>query len=201
MKTRPALLAIALCLTCLAGCESGGHFTLFGYSTRPPFDADIRTVYVPIALNTTYLRNVEFELTKAVINELNMRSGAPKVTSDRNRADTELELKVVQNRKNTVIINQNGEPRDVEIGYTIEVVWRDLRPGHVGDILSNPQRFDPNELPLPGDLKAAAPNAVPLLVTPTTQYAIELGGSHASAQSQAVRRAAMQIVNMMEIRR
>ncbi|MBI3821635.1 MAG: hypothetical protein HY289_03035 [Planctomycetes bacterium] len=198
---RHVVIAVAFGLACLSGCESGGHFTIFGYTTKPPFDPEIRTVFVPAALNTTYLRGIELELTKAVITELNGRSGAPKVTSDRNRADTELVLKVVQNRKSTILINQNGEARDVEFGFYVEVIWRDLRAGHVGDILSNPRRFDPNELPLPGDPKATAPNAIPLLVTPSAPYVPEIGGSQATAQAQAARRAAAQIVNMMEIRR
>jgi hypothetical protein len=54
-------------LLCLSGCESGGNFSLFGYTTQPPFDCNIRTVYVPIAQNTTYMRGIEQELTKAEI--------------------------------------------------------------------------------------------------------------------------------------
>jgi hypothetical protein len=183
-------------LACLPGCENGGHFTLFGYTTQPPFDPDIRTVYVPIALNTTYLRGVEFDLTKEVVRALG--TSPYRVTSDRCRADTELIMKVVANGKSTVLLNQLGEARDVETRINIEVEWRDLRPGHLGDILSNPKRFDPNEPPLPGDIKASPPKAIPLLVTPTGTYVPELGGSNTTAQFQAVRRAAMQIVNMME---
>jgi hypothetical protein len=184
-------------LACLSGCESGGHFTLFGYTTKPPFDCDIRTVYVPIAQNATYLRGIEFELTKAVVNALG--TTPYKVTSDRTRADTELVMKVVANGKSVVLLNQLGENRDTEVRVNIEVVWRDLRPGHTGDILSNPKRFDPKEEPLPGDLPAKAPVAVPLLVTPNAMYTPELGGSNTSAQAQIVNRAAKQIVNMMEV--
>jgi hypothetical protein len=186
-------------LACLTGCENGGHFTLFGYTSRPPFNDSIHSVYVPIATNYTYLRGIEFDLTRAVINELNSRAGAPKIVSDRNLADTELILKVDLNRKSTILSNQVGLPRDVEIGFKIDVVWRDLRPGHQGDILTNPKRFDPNELPLPGDLKPNPPAAVPLSVMPTASYVPELGGSFASAQAEAVRKAARQIVNMMEV--
>ena len=122
-----------------------------------------------------------------------------RLTSDRNRADTELEMKIVHNRKSTINFNQLGETRDVELGLNVEVVWRDLRPGHTGDILSNPKRFDPKVLPLPGEPPAAAPGPVPLLVTPTATYIPELGGSTLSANQKAVNRAARQIVNMMEV--
>jgi hypothetical protein len=198
MKTVCRALCLLLPgLACLAGCENGGHFTLFGYTTRPPVDCDIRTVYVPIALNTTYLRGVEFELTKEVVRALG--TSPYRVTSDRNRADTELIMKVVSNGKSSVLLNQLGEARDVEVRINIEVEWRDLRPGHTGDILSNPKRFDPNEAPLPGDVKPSPPKAIPLLVTPSATYVPELGGSNTTAQLQGVQRAARQIVNMMEV--
>jgi len=198
MKTVCRALCLLLPgLACLSGCENGGHFTLFGYTTQPPFDCDIRTVYVPIALNTTYLRGVEFDLTKEVVRALG--TSPYRVTSYRNCADTELIMKVVSNGKSVVLLNQLGEARDVEVRINIEVEWRDLRPGHTGDILSNPKRYDPNEAPLPGDVLPSPPNAIPLLVTPSATYVPELGGSNATAQLQSVQRAARQIVNMMEV--
>ena len=185
-------------LACLTGCESGGHFTLLGYTTKPPFDESIRSVYVPIPLNVTYAKNLEFELQLAVLNELNSRAGAPRVTSNRNCADSELVMKIVTPRKTTILLNQLGEARDVELGLNIEVVWRDLRAGHVGDILSNPKRFDPKELPLPGELPAKAPEPIPYLVTPAASYVPELGGSNLTTQTMIARNAARQVVNMME---
>jgi Lipopolysaccharide-assembly len=190
------IIAWSLLLPALAGCENGGHFTLFGYTTQPTFDPNIRSVYVPIAQNTTYIRGIENELTAAVIRELG--TSPIRVISDRNRADTELIMKVVATTKSVIIPNQLGENRNAEKTLTIEVVWRDLRPGHTGDILSNKKRFDETELPLPGELRATAPVAVPLLITPTASYVPELGGSNASAQFQLVNKAATQIVHMME---
>lgn len=184
-------------LACLSVCESGGHFTLFGYTTRPPVDESIRNVYVPTPENVTYHRWIEAELHRAVVRELG--TSPYRVTSNRSCADTELLMKVVGSRKNVILQNQLGETRDAEIGLEIEVVWRDLRPGHAGDILSNRKRFDPNELPLPGESPAKAPTAVPLRLTPTATYVPELGGSNASANALAVSRAARQVVQMMEI--
>jgi hypothetical protein len=198
MKNARRIVCLLLpALVCLTGCENNGHFTLFGYTTQPPFDCDIRTVYVPIAKNDSYLRDVEFDLTREVVRALG--TSPYRVTSDRNHADTELLMKVTYPRKSTILLNQLGEARDVEIGINVEVEWRDLRPGHQGDILSNPKRFDPNLEPLPGFAKDVAPKAIPLLVTPAVTYVPELGGSNATAQLQACRTAARQIVNMMEV--
>lgn len=74
-----------------------------------------------------------------------------------------------------------------------------MRPGKGGDILTNPKRFDPNLHPLPGEAAPQAPAAVPLLITPTATYAPELGSSNATAERDAVVKAARQIVNMMEV--
>ena len=195
-------IALYVCLTALfglVGCEGGGHFTLFGYTTKPPFDADIRSVYVSISENTTYRRDIEFDLTKAVIHELGMRAGAPRVVSRREVADSELSMKIVTFRKNTILINELGENRQAELGVNVEVVWKDLRPGKGGDFLTNPKRFDPNLPLLPGEAVPKAPPAIPLLITPTATYAPELGSSNATAEREAVLKAARQIVNMMEV--
>src|SRR5436190_20859385 len=77
----------------LAGCRSSGDFTLFGYSTKPPFDCGIRTVHVPVfksqMIETTPYRDMEVSLTSAVVKEINTRTPW-KVSSDREKADTEL---------------------------------------------------------------------------------------------------------------
>ncbi len=200
-RFRRAWIIVALAALCaLAGCESGGHFTIFGYTTKPPFDPNIRTVYVPIPQNASWMKNIEFDLEQAVLTELGMRAGAPRVTSDRNRADTELIMKITNpTTKNVIIFNQLGETRNAELGIQIEVIWRDLRPGHVGDILSNKKRFDPEQKPLPGEAAATAPGPVPYLVTPRAQYIPELGQSNNSANVMAARSGAKQIVNMMEM--
>lgn len=190
-----ALLLPALVCS-LAGCENGGHFTFLGYTTQPTFDTTIQTVYVPMAQNVSYRPDIEFDLTRLVVRELGQ--SPYRVTSDRARADTELVMKIINRNKSVVIQNQLGETRDAEYSIVVEVVWRDLRPGRVGDILSNPKRFDPNEKPLPGEPVAKAPPAVPILVTPTGSAVAELGGSTTSAEWQAMARAAVQIVSMME---
>ena len=77
----------------------------------------------------------------------------------------------------------------------VELVWRDLRPGCTGSILSADRR--PEEVlaqgPIPG-----APPPPPALVSPQATFVPELGGSITSAQKQLVDRAAIQIVSMME---
>ena len=190
-------LALVPALLCLAGCQDGGHFSLLGYTTQPTFDTSIRTVYVPIAENITYKRGIEFDLTRAVVRELGL--SPYRVVSDRSKADTELVMKVMVNRKTLLLQNQLGETRDADIWLVVSVIWKDLRPGRGGDILSNPKRFDATEAPLPGFPVATAPSAVPILITPNANYVPELGGSNTSAEQRAINQAARQVVNMMEV--
>src|ERR1700686_2594534 len=121
---RALCLLLPPALAFLSGCDGGGHFTFLGYTTQPPFNTDIRTVYVPIAQNTTYLRDVEFDLTREVVRALG--TSPYRVTSNRNCADTELLMKIVANGKSVILMNQYGENRNAELRINVEVEWRDL---------------------------------------------------------------------------
>jgi hypothetical protein len=202
--TRTACLLAALLA---AGCQGGGHVNLFGYSTAPPFDPDIKTVYVPVfknaAFQTTPYRGLEVDITKAVVRELGSRPGAPKVISDPERADTELIGQLLKIEKRELNRNQQNHARELEIIYTCSVVWRDLRTGRV---LSNrrpakadpqaPIPFDPTLPPRPDPPVTELP--FPVTVTSTGRILHELGETNASASKMAVDQLARQIVNMME---
>src|ERR1043166_8114321 len=145
-----ALLTLALEL---AGCPSTGHLNLFGYTTEPNYDPSIQTVYVPIAKNDTLRRGLEFYLTQAVIHEIGSKTPF-RIVSCPEGADTELDLKIATWRKNMIIATQTNQVRQGEIGLGVEVVWKDLRPGKIGEVLSNPKATLPKEPPLPGIAQA-----------------------------------------------
>ena len=62
---RLLLARSVICGLTLASCESGGHFTALGYTTKPNYDPCIKSVYVPIFENKTFRRGLEFDLTRA----------------------------------------------------------------------------------------------------------------------------------------
>ncbi|HEY8505380.1 MAG TPA: LPS assembly lipoprotein LptE, partial [Gemmataceae bacterium] len=103
--TRRAFLTGAVLGLC-AGCTSDGHFSVLGYSTKPLYDEDIRTVYVPIFQNRVFqtgpYRGLEFQLTRALIREIEANTPF-KVVSDPCRADTELLGTVLTLTKGTVL--------------------------------------------------------------------------------------------------
>lgn len=193
---------MVLAASLLTGCESGGHFTLFGYSTRPNYDCDIKTVFVPIFQNVTFRKYIEFQLTQAVVREIEAKTPY-KVVSCREQADTELIGKIVNHRKTLINFNQVGEIREAENSIAVELIWRDLRPGHTGDLLSKEwKREDPNLESKEDEARRLGkpiPTAPPVIVAPVNSFIPELGGSLASANKQLVDRIAVQIVSMMEV--
>jgi hypothetical protein len=185
-------LSAALALT-LSSCQEGGHFCILGYTTQPNYDLTIHTVYVPIFKNTTFSQGLEFELTRAVVREIEAKTPY-KVASCRDQADSELIGTIVGRNKLLINYNQLGEVREVQTTLTVDLIWRDLRPGHAGEILSRP---------------AAGPQGTPFIVkegqnppgfTVQSQagYIPEIGQSLATALKDNCDRLAVQIVSMME---
>ena len=130
---RPALVAIGALL--LPSCEWDGHFTVLGYTTRPNYDTSIHTVYVPIFKNSTLWRGMEFEVTEAVIREIQQKTPY-RVVSDCSVADTELTGNIINLTKNRLNITQLNEVREAETVLTVEVVWRDRRLPMPPDVLA-----------------------------------------------------------------
>lgn len=138
-----ALLSGAAVACVLPACESGGHFTVLGYTTRPNYDCSIRTVRVPIFNNHTFRQGLEFDLTRAVVREIEAKTPY-KVVSHCN-ADTELTGTIKGLTKNILNMTQLNEIREGETILTVEVVWKDLR---TGKILSAPPRKPGEPLPI-----------------------------------------------------
>lgn len=195
-----------LALTLTTGCQSVGDFSLFGYTTRPPFSPDIRSVYIPTvkttAFHTSPYRGIGVDLTQAIVDELARRRSPIRVVSDPARADTELITTIT--RIDKLVYNRNllNQSREFDVIIGAEVVWRDLKTGRTlsGSREPNPiaqeMPFDPNRVapPLP------QPESIPTPVSISAQGRVlpELGSSNTTAAQTAVQRLAVQIVNMME---
>lgn len=201
MSQRLCLCLLAAATLCLPACTQleGGHFSLFGYSTRPNYDTGIRTVYVPIFKNETFYKNLEFELTKAVVREIEEKTPY-KVVACREDADTELDGRIINFNKTVLITNQLNEIREGQAILSVQILWRDLRPGFGDSILSREGRVQPPDpLAPPPDPNAPPPPPTPILVQSVANYIPEVGGSLAAAQKQNFDRLAVQIVSMMEV--
>jgi hypothetical protein len=149
-------LAVASLL--LPSCESGGHFTLLGYTTRPNYDPNIHTVRLKIFKNVTFYRGLEFELAEALKTEIEAKTPFKVVGGDCD-ADTELSGTIGNYSKNVINRNQLNEVREAQTVLAVDVVWRDLR---TGEILSRPVTGGPPAMPIILPEPATGPVAVPL---------------------------------------
>lgn len=211
VNRRRFLAALLAGTTAVAvGCRNGGNFSLFGYTTEPPFDPNIRSVYIPtfklMPMVTTPLRNLDVEMTDALVKELTARKTPIKVVSDPCRADTELIGTIVQINKGVFNRNLQALPLETELYITLEIVWRDLR---TGEILSNPKAakrataeqpaFDPSlQQPPPADPNGGLTKPIPVRVVASGRFLTQNGESMSVGEDAAVRKAARYIVNMME---
>lgn len=206
---RTLLTFLALSCLALTSCESGGHFSVFGYTTKPNYDPCIKTVYVPIFQNSTFYRGMEFDLTRAVVKEIEMKTPF-KVVSDRDKADTELTGTIVAFTKQILNRNQLNEVREAEQVLTVGVVWKDLRSGEIlsqprvplangqGDGPLPPLSTGPSVAPTAANPSGSACPPQPVIVAATGTFAPEIGQSTTSGQQVALNRLANQIVQLME---
>lgn len=218
--TTLAGLAFAGLVLLLPACQGDGQICLFGYTSRPNYDTHIKTVHVPIFKNLTMWRGFEFELTQAVVREIEAKTPY-KVVSQASCADTELTGTIVSFQKNIINRTQLNEIREAQTTLGVEVVWKDLR---TGEILSKPrppgtlppavppmlaQNVLPNgqvgpppailpPVPVPPPPAGQTPGP-PVLVQSLGDFIPEVGGSITTAQQQNVNQLAIQIVSMMEI--
>ncbi len=210
MNRRRFLSLAAFSPLAVAGCRSDG-FTIFGYraGANALYDTNIHTVYVPLFKNRAFqwmpFRRIEVDITEEVVRQIGAVTPY-RVTSDPDRADTELLGTVVGLSKTILNRNQQNQVREGEVVVWVDVVWRDLRDG---TILSNPRPkpgsrpadeqpapFDP-ECPPPPDVRPLDLPA-PVRIVATGRYIPELGESNASAAQRVQNQVATQIVSMME---
>src|SRR5215471_5504302 len=71
-----------------SSCGWDGQFSILGYTTRANYDTSIHTVRVPIFKNNTFYKGMEFDLTRAVVREIEAKTPF-KVVSEGCSADTE----------------------------------------------------------------------------------------------------------------
>ncbi len=229
----PKRAALAVCAAfglLASACQNGGNFTILGYTTAPNYPCDIHTVRVKVFKNKTYRQGLEFELTRAVINEIE-RFTPFKVVQGDGPADTEITGTIMTFTKGLLNVDNVNEERDIETTMGVEFVWRDL---HTGEILSKPPRrpFEtvPEGVPVPvppggpkplEEAPAPTPTGTPgvpsvpiisppnvpgtavasgngILITTTTHYIPELGGSIATAQQTNIKKLAREMRQLME---
>lgn len=115
-----AALAVALALPALlVGC---------GYSIRPPYNATIRTVYLPVFQSFRFRRDLNIQLTEMLRAEIVNRTPY-KVVANPEGADARLEGTVIFDDKNVMVENPYNLPRHILGTMTVNVKYTDNRSG------------------------------------------------------------------------
>jgi hypothetical protein len=143
-----------------------------GYQNGWLYPQNVRTVYVEMFDTTSFRRGYEFTLTDAVCKRIESQTPY-KIVSDRQRADTILSGTL--SIQNTVLSvdRYTGRPLEYETGVIVTVTWKDLRTGRI--LLDNAQA-----------------NAA-------EDYSDAMGQTIDYSLSRAVNKAAVQVVELMEI--
>ena len=126
-------LLIAILGLALSGCGyhlSGNAETDPGYKWHTLYRDDVHTVAVPIFANRTFDQGAEFQLTKAIIGQLESQS--PYKVVPRERADTVLEGEITNARLHTISRNRvSAVPQEQMYSLIVRFTWRDLRNGKI----------------------------------------------------------------------
>jgi hypothetical protein len=202
MKRNGILLML---IVSLAGCtaESMRDFSLFGYQFGSRARCDIKTVRVPIFRNTTFFRDVEYELTQAVIKRIEDTTPYKVVNG---QADAQLLGTIKLGASNVMVQNELNEARQRDLTLIVEVSFVDARTGQDYFMPITVQPALPSTpQPLPQtDVQAPAPQPVsavplrPMLFSRSAPYAQETGQSYATARQKVVEDLAIAIVNAMD---
>ena len=132
-------LGIVVVLFAVTGCgythSAGG---VGGYEWKPLYRPDVRTIAVPIFTTKSFDRNVEFQLTKALVNTIEAKT--PYKVVPRERADTILEGEITAvTRRNISSDNRSGVPQEQLYEVVVNFTWKDLRNGK---LLVNRENFE-----------------------------------------------------------
>ncbi len=112
-------IGAVLALAALAGC--------FGYRAESLFRPDIRTVYVEAFDNGTFRRGLEVPLTRAVADEIRLRT--PLVLAPREEADSVLSGELVEFSESTQVKTEDDRILLNRVTAEVRFRWRDRLTG------------------------------------------------------------------------
>ncbi len=104
--------------------------TACGYTHKTVYPADVSSVQVNILANRTFYRGVEFDLTEALIKEIELRTPYKVISTD--GADTVLEGTIVNISQHLLSRRRDGGlPQELEVQMMVDFTWRNVRTGQI----------------------------------------------------------------------
>ena len=125
-----AAAVLPLLILCGCGYQMAGSMPGEGGGggARSLYRQDIRTVAAPIFTNKTFRRGWEFNLSKAVVTQLEAHTPYKVVPAE--RADTILEGEIISVDVDTISNAQSGGiPQEQLLTIVVNFTWKDLRTG------------------------------------------------------------------------
>src|SRR4051794_4238908 len=107
-RESPDRAAAVAALAALVGALAAGC----GYSIRPPYSDNVRTVYVPVFKSNSFRRDINLMLTRRIQEEIMNRTPF-KVVGSPEGADTTLEGTITFVDKNVQVENPSNLPRQI----------------------------------------------------------------------------------------
>lgn len=99
-----------------------------GYTHKELFPDHVATVTVPIFGNRSFYQGMAFDLTEALVKEIELRTPY-KVTAE-DDADTILTGTIVSVRQDRLSRHRAGDvPQELEMRITVDFEWKNLRTG------------------------------------------------------------------------
>ena len=98
-----------------------------GYSSKSLLRSNVRSIYVPIFDNNTFRRGYEFDLTKAVRDQILLRTHLSIV--DKDEADSILFGKISSVNENVIIEDTKDNLVESQVSIGVDIRWVDKRTG------------------------------------------------------------------------
>ncbi len=117
-----AVIIVSVCTAVLfAGCS--------GYTNKPLYSQDVKSVYVEMFDNATFERDLEYDLTDAIAKRIEAETPY-KIVSDRSRADTVLSGKITGIGSSVLTIErETGRSLESQAEVTAQFSWKNLKTG------------------------------------------------------------------------
>ncbi|MCX5632397.1 MAG: LptE family protein [Phycisphaerae bacterium] len=121
MRAGAAIFAALCAAVVFAGCG--------GYSSKPLYSQDIKSVYVEMFDNITFTRDLEYDLTDAVAKRIEAETPY-KIVSDRSRADTVLSGKITGIGSLPLTLErETGRALENQAEVFASFSWKNLKTG------------------------------------------------------------------------
>jgi hypothetical protein len=125
-----ALISPFICLAGGCGYSTIGSEPVGGYQWHSLYPEDVKTIAVPIFTNKSFRRNEEFQLTKALITQIEAKTQYKVVP--RERADTILEGEITSINVRRVSDNVlTAVPQENLYVVVVDFSWKDQRTGRI----------------------------------------------------------------------